>query len=253
MAHRGREVAAIIVEPVAGNMGVVPPAPGFLAGLRDARARATAALLIFDEVITGLPRRLGRRPGPLRSPPGSHVPRQDHRRRAPGRRLRRIARASWSASRRSAASTRRARSPAIRSRWPRAWPRCARSSARASTSGSRRWARGVERGRRPRPPGAAGVPVTDQPGRLDAHRVLHRRPGDRLRLGEAGGHRALRAATSTRCWRAACSSRPRSSRRRSCRWPMARPTSPRPRGSPAGLSDAAGRGAAEGQPSAIDL
>ena len=45
-------VAAIIVEPVAGNMGVVPPAPGFLAGLRRL-ADAHGALLIFDEVITG--------------------------------------------------------------------------------------------------------------------------------------------------------------------------------------------------------
>ena len=46
------EVAAIIVEPVAGNMGVVPPAPGFLAGLRELATRH-GALLIFDEVITG--------------------------------------------------------------------------------------------------------------------------------------------------------------------------------------------------------
>ncbi len=46
------KVAAIIVEPVAGNMGVVPPAEGFLAGLR-ALADQSGALLIFDEVITG--------------------------------------------------------------------------------------------------------------------------------------------------------------------------------------------------------
>ncbi len=51
-ASRGSEIAAVIVEPVAGNMGVVPPAPGFLAGLRDLTARH-GALLIFDEVITG--------------------------------------------------------------------------------------------------------------------------------------------------------------------------------------------------------
>jgi glutamate-1-semialdehyde 2,1-aminomutase len=49
---RGAEVAAVIVEPVAGNMGVVPPAAGFLAGLRDLCTRH-GALLIFDEVITG--------------------------------------------------------------------------------------------------------------------------------------------------------------------------------------------------------
>ncbi len=46
------QIAAIIVEPVAGNMGVVPPAPGFLAGLRAATEQH-GALLIFDEVMTG--------------------------------------------------------------------------------------------------------------------------------------------------------------------------------------------------------
>jgi glutamate-1-semialdehyde 2,1-aminomutase len=45
-------IAAVIVEPVAANMGVVVPAPGFLAGLREITRRA-GALLIFDEVITG--------------------------------------------------------------------------------------------------------------------------------------------------------------------------------------------------------
>src|SRR3972149_377552 len=52
MAARGREVAAIIVEPVAGNMGVVPPARGYLQGLR-ALCDPCGTLLIFDEVITG--------------------------------------------------------------------------------------------------------------------------------------------------------------------------------------------------------
>src|SRR6267143_4999700 len=50
-AHAG-EVAAVIVEPVAANMGVVAPVDGFLQGLRDITDRA-GALLIFDEVITG--------------------------------------------------------------------------------------------------------------------------------------------------------------------------------------------------------
>jgi len=50
--------AAIIVEPVAGNMGVVPPAPGYLEGLREACDRA-GALLILDEVITGFRIALG--------------------------------------------------------------------------------------------------------------------------------------------------------------------------------------------------
>ncbi|MSQ12328.1 MAG: glutamate-1-semialdehyde-2,1-aminomutase [Dehalococcoidia bacterium] len=50
-AH-GKDVAAVIVEPVAANMGVVLPQPGFLDGLRRLTAQA-GALLIFDEVITG--------------------------------------------------------------------------------------------------------------------------------------------------------------------------------------------------------
>lgn len=48
----GGDIAAVIVEPVAGNMGVVPPQPGFLEGLRDI-TRKYGALLIFDEVMTG--------------------------------------------------------------------------------------------------------------------------------------------------------------------------------------------------------
>jgi glutamate-1-semialdehyde 2,1-aminomutase len=48
----GQEVAAIIVEPAAGNMGLVPPQPGFLEGLRELCTQY-GSLLIFDEVITG--------------------------------------------------------------------------------------------------------------------------------------------------------------------------------------------------------
>lgn len=48
----GEEIAAIIVEPVAGNMGVVPPLPGFLSGLREV-TNTYGSLLIFDEVMTG--------------------------------------------------------------------------------------------------------------------------------------------------------------------------------------------------------
>ncbi|MFE8696904.1 glutamate-1-semialdehyde 2,1-aminomutase [Cytobacillus sp. FJAT-53684] len=48
----GEDIAGIIVEPVAGNMGVVPPLPGFLEGLRELTTQY-GALLIFDEVMTG--------------------------------------------------------------------------------------------------------------------------------------------------------------------------------------------------------
>jgi glutamate-1-semialdehyde 2,1-aminomutase len=50
-SHPGR-IASVIVEPVVGNMGCVPPAPGFLEALRDLTAK-NGALLIFDEVMTG--------------------------------------------------------------------------------------------------------------------------------------------------------------------------------------------------------
>lgn len=50
-AH-GPQIAAVIVEPIAGNMGVVPPADGFLQRLREL-TRQSGALLIFDEVMTG--------------------------------------------------------------------------------------------------------------------------------------------------------------------------------------------------------
>ncbi len=52
VARYGEGLAAILVEPVAGNMGVVPPAPGFLEALR-LLCDASGALLVFDEVITG--------------------------------------------------------------------------------------------------------------------------------------------------------------------------------------------------------
>jgi glutamate-1-semialdehyde 2,1-aminomutase len=55
-SKEGSDIAALIVEPVAGNMGLVQPSPGFLKGLREL-TQASGALLIFDEVITGF--RLG--------------------------------------------------------------------------------------------------------------------------------------------------------------------------------------------------
>jgi glutamate-1-semialdehyde 2,1-aminomutase len=55
--HAGR-IAAVIVEPVAANTGVIAPAPGFLEHLRE-RTRADGALLVFDEVITGFRLALG--------------------------------------------------------------------------------------------------------------------------------------------------------------------------------------------------
>ena len=58
LAREGEQVAAIIVEPIAGNMGVVPPRPGFLQGLRDL-CTEYGVVLIFDEVISGFRVALG--------------------------------------------------------------------------------------------------------------------------------------------------------------------------------------------------
>lgn len=57
-SKKGEEIACVIVEPVAGNMGVVPPEEGFLEGLREV-TRRYGSLLIFDEVITGFRLSLG--------------------------------------------------------------------------------------------------------------------------------------------------------------------------------------------------
>jgi glutamate-1-semialdehyde 2,1-aminomutase len=55
---RGKEIAALILEPVVGNMGLVPPEPGFLEGVR-AITKKHGALLVFDEVMTGFRVALG--------------------------------------------------------------------------------------------------------------------------------------------------------------------------------------------------
>jgi glutamate-1-semialdehyde 2,1-aminomutase len=69
-AARGKEIAAVIVEPVVGNMGVVPPEPGFLEGLRAlTKVRRAAHLRRGDD---GLPRRARRRAGALRHHAGPH-------------------------------------------------------------------------------------------------------------------------------------------------------------------------------------
>lgn len=51
-SHKGKEIACLILEPVAGNMGVIAPQPGYLQAARDITSRH-GALLIFDEVMTG--------------------------------------------------------------------------------------------------------------------------------------------------------------------------------------------------------
>jgi len=58
LTERGSEIAAVILEPIMGNMGVIPPQDGFLQGVRDL-TREHDVLLIFDEVITGFRVALG--------------------------------------------------------------------------------------------------------------------------------------------------------------------------------------------------
>ena len=132
----GTEIACVIVEPVAGNMNCIPPVPGFLEALRELCTRH-GALLIFDEVMTGFRVALGGAQALYGITPGPDHARQDRRRRHAGRRLRRARATSWSASRRSGPSTRPARCPATRSRWPRDSRRSKASRHRASTRGSR--------------------------------------------------------------------------------------------------------------------
>ncbi len=84
----GGQVAAIFVEPIAGNMGLVTPQAGFLQGLRSLCDRA-GTLLVFDEVISGIPGRRRWGAAGIRRASGSHVPGQNHRRGPAGWRVRR--------------------------------------------------------------------------------------------------------------------------------------------------------------------
>ena len=86
--RHGDALAAIAVEPVAGNMGLVLPEPGFLEHLRREADRC-GALLVFDEVITGFRLTFGGLSEPLRRHPRHHLPRQSHRQRHAHRRARR--------------------------------------------------------------------------------------------------------------------------------------------------------------------
>ena len=79
MAQQGDRIACIIVEPVAGNMGLVPPCDGFLEALREATEKS-GAVLIFDEVMTGFRVAFGGGAAALRNYPRSFLFRQDYRR-----------------------------------------------------------------------------------------------------------------------------------------------------------------------------
>ena len=84
---------AVIVEPVVGNMGCVPPLPGYLEGMREITARY-GALLIFDEVMTGFRVAFGGAQARYGIRPGSDDAGQGDRRRVASRRVWRAARTS---------------------------------------------------------------------------------------------------------------------------------------------------------------
>ena len=196
-------VACVIVEPVAANMGLVAPAPGFLAGLRAA-CDAAGALLVFDEVITGFRVGPGGMSALLGGDAGPVVLRQGDRRRPPGGRVRGQARrpavlAPDGPVYQAGTLVGESRSP------PR--PACAvleavtaadydALSGRAATPGrgpARRHRRGRDRG-----PGPGGGP----PGRpVLRRRARHRlRVGARLRWAPASTHRSS-PPCSTGAWR----------------------------------------------------
>jgi glutamate-1-semialdehyde 2,1-aminomutase len=109
------EIAAVIVEPVSGNMGLVPPVDGFLPGLRELTSQA-GALLIFDEVMTGFRVHPGGAQTLYGVKPDITALGQSNWRRSAGRGLRRPAERSWKWSLLLALCTRQARCRAIR--WP---------------------------------------------------------------------------------------------------------------------------------------
>ncbi len=157
----GTDIAAVLVEPVAGNMGVVPPVPGFLQGLRALTRRIGRAprLRRGDDRLAGAP---AGRPDPLRDRARPHLRRQGGGWRAAGRRLRRSAR-SHGAHRpgRAGLPGRHALGQSAR-HGGRAWPRSTCSPATACGSGPTQWARQAAEAIEPRARREAGVPVTVQ-------------------------------------------------------------------------------------------
>ena len=171
-AERGEQIAAVITEAAAGNMGVVPPAPGFTAALRTLTSRH-GALLISDEVMTGF--RCSRSgwfglEGPTTDgAPDVHL-RQGHGRWVPAAAFR------WPAPIMAMLPRRpviRPTSPGTRRRQPPDWPRCRPAPMRCMrTSPRSRASSRCGLGRVVRGRGGAPGPV----GRVD---VLDLLPGER--------------------------------------------------------------------------
>ncbi len=217
----GEELAAIVVEPVAGNMGVVPPEPGFLEALRTL-ADSAGALLVFDEVITGF--RVAR--GGAQERYGV-LPDLTFSARSPAaacrwRRSEGGAR-SWTSLHRPGRSTRPAPSPAIR--LP-PLPPSSSFGVCGIQACTRCWRKGAPGSRR----GCATLP----PARPPASSGSARWRRSSSTKGRCGASRTLRRATrsatapgSATFWPAVTTSRRRSSRHSSSRRRTARPRSTR--------------------------
>ncbi len=186
-AHKG-EVAALIVEPIAGNMGLVPPADGFLRALREV-CTAHGALLVFDEVISGFRAAAGGAQALYGITPdltclgkiiGGGLPVGAYGGRADLMEMVSPAGPVYQAGTLSGnplAMTAGTLEPGPAEAEPLRAPRRARHAP----------------GRRPRRRGARGSrAAAGERIRLAPHPVLRRSPGSRLRVGDECGHRPLR-------------------------------------------------------------
>ena len=131
----GEGLAAILVEPVAGNMGCVPPEPGFLEALRSL-ADATGALLVFDEVMTGFRVARGGAQERFGVHPDLTDSREDRRRRPSRRGVRGTGRADDAARSGGRRLPGRARSRGTRSRPRPESPSCGVCATGPSTTSS---------------------------------------------------------------------------------------------------------------------
>ena len=189
----GAQIACVIVEPVAGNMNCIPPAPGFLETLRErvhAARRGADLRRSHDRVSRGARRRAGALRDRVRTS------RRSARSSAAACRSARsaVAARSCSTSRRSDRCTRPARCREIRSRWPPGSRRCDGSTAPGFLRATRAHDRTAGAGPARRGALGAGVAAGDESRLRHVRSLLHRRArSDELRGGDALRRRALQA------------------------------------------------------------
>ena len=223
--REGEHIAAVIIEPVVGNMGVIPPHAGFLEALREATLRA-GALLIFDEVITGF--RLGYGGVQTR---WALIPTSPCLGKIVGGGLPLAAFGGKREIMEQLAPLGPVYQAGTLSGNPLAVAAGLQTLELLAEAGHVRAPRGARRAARSRLRAALAAHAdtgVHQSRRLDVDGVLRRRGGARRADGPRLRHRALRAAGSAACWSAGSTCRPRSSRRRSSRWRTARRRSRRP-------------------------